>query len=192
MKLKVKKPNKEKVGAAARRAGWIFLAVLFTVTALGVGVVGFWQATHQPKDNSTSAAKAAKISPMPPSNEPKLAGTKLADFTPVLSVDKLDIIDLQVGTGKEAAASSTVTAHYTGALAKDGTIFESSKDSGQPATFPLGQVIKGWQQGVPGMKEGGKRRLIIPASLAYGATGSPPKIGPNEPLVFDIELISVK
>ena len=120
-----------------------------------------------------------------------LKGSKLENFEPVVSVETLQVVDLKMGEGDVVAEGATVTAHYTGALAKDGTIFESSKDSGQPATFPLAQVIEGWQKGVPGMKVGGIRRLIIPAALGYGEMGSPPTIGPNEPLVFDIELVSI-
>ncbi len=95
------------------------------------------------------------------------------------------------GTGPEVAKGGTVTAHYTGALAKDGTIFQSSKDSGKPFTAPLTGVIPGWQEGIPGMKVGGTRRLVIPASLAYGdkATGTIPA---NSDLVFDIELSDTK
>ena len=106
-------------------------------------------------------------------------------------MDTLQKIDTVVGTGAEVKPGDTVTAQYTGALAKNGVVFDSSISRGQPATFPLSGVIQGWQEGVPGMKVGGKRRLIIPASLGYGEAGSPPKIGPNEPLVFDIELIRI-
>lgn len=123
--------------------------------------------------------------------ENKLVGTKLVGFEPVASVDSLQKIDTVVGTGDEVKPGDTVTAHYTGALAKDGTIFDTSVDRGQPATFPLSGVIAGWQEGVPGMKVGGKRRLLIPAAQAYGEQGSPPSIGPNEPLVFDIELVKI-
>jgi FKBP-type peptidyl-prolyl cis-trans isomerase len=125
--------------------------------------------------------------------KPALKGTKLANFTPVEKVDSLQKIDTKVGTGKEVKAGSTVTVDYTGALAADGTIFESSLDSGKKATFALNEVIKGWTDGLPGMKEGGVRRLIIPAELAYGANpreGS--GIPPNAPLVFDITLVSVE
>lgn len=123
--------------------------------------------------------------------EGALEGTKLANFTPTDNVPSLQVVDLVVGTGAEAKAESTITAHYTGALAKDGTIFQSSKDTGQPFTSPLSGLIKGWQQGIPGMKEGGTRRLIIPAELAYGAqaTGGIPA---NSNLVFDIELQKVQ
>lgn len=123
--------------------------------------------------------------------EGKLEGTKLASFTPVEKTEQLQIIDLVPGTGATVAQGGTVTAHYTGALAKDGTIFQSSKDSGEPFTAPLTGVIQGWQQGIPGMKVGGVRRIVIPANLAYGnqATGNIP---PNSDLVFDIELLDTK
>jgi FKBP-type peptidyl-prolyl cis-trans isomerase FkpA len=120
-----------------------------------------------------------------------LEGTKLADFEPRKKVEQLEIIDTVIGTGDEVQPSQTITAHYTGALAKDGTIFQSSKDFGQPATFGLEQVIEGWTKGVPGMKVGGIRRLIIPSSQAYGSVRAAANIPPNSDLVFDIELISI-
>ena len=120
-----------------------------------------------------------------------LEGTKLQNFTPVDSVTELEAIDLVEGTGDEVQPGATITAHYTGALCKDGTIFQSSHDFGNPATFPLGGVIKGWTDGVPGMKVGGTRRLIIPANQAYGPTSPAPNIPANSDLVFDIELISI-
>ncbi|MBI1952329.1 FKBP-type peptidyl-prolyl cis-trans isomerase [Candidatus Saccharibacteria bacterium] len=165
-----------------KRAGWILLAVLFLGTGLGVGVVAFWQATHQKKD-SNSVVNA-------PSQ--KLKGTQLTNFTPVARVDSLQKIDLQIGNGAEAKANSIVTVQYTGAVAATGIIFESSFDSGQPVTFGLDQVIKGWTQGVPGMKVNGQRRLLIPASLAYGANSPSPDIPANADLVFDITLLDVK
>ena len=127
-----------------------------------------------------------------PPKEGQLQGTKLSDFKTVETVYKLKKIDTVVGTGAEVKPGDTVTAHYTGAVAATGLIFQSSHDTGQPVAFPLGQVIKGWTDGVPGMKVGGTRRLIIPADQAYGAT--PPEgsgIPPNAPLVFDIELVKI-
>ncbi|MBI2592155.1 FKBP-type peptidyl-prolyl cis-trans isomerase [Candidatus Saccharibacteria bacterium] len=168
--------------SALRRAGWIFLAVLFIATGLGVGVVGFWQATHQKVDTEENQVKTER-----------LKGAKLAEFTPVAKVDSLQSIDLVAGTGAEVKPGATVTVQYTGAVAATGTIFESSIDTGQPVTFSLNQVIKGWTNGLPGMKVNGQRRLLIPADLAYGA--NPPLgsgIPANADLVFDIVLLDVK
>lgn len=173
-------------------------ALLFLGTSVAVSGVVIWQITQQNKAEKAQKALMGNDAKAPSSikqpvqpKEGQLQGTKLANFTPVSTVDALQTIDIKEGTGEPVKPGDTVTAHYTGAVAKDGTIFESSKDSGQPATFPLAQVIKGWQDGVPGMKVGGTRRLVIPAASAYGAQGSPPKIGPNEPLVFDIELVKI-
>lgn len=121
----------------------------------------------------------------------KLEGTKLQNFTPVSTVPELQIIDIAEGTGEVVPENATITAHYTGALCKDGTIFQSSHDFGKPITFGLNQVIKGWTQGVPGMKVGGTRRLIIPSALAYGSVRAAANIPPNSDLVFDIELVSL-
>jgi FKBP-type peptidyl-prolyl cis-trans isomerase len=125
-------------------------------------------------------------------NSQKLEGTKLANFTPQDSVAELQIIDVALGTGDEVPQGATITAHYTGALVKDGTIFQSSHDFGNAITFPLNGVITGWTQGVPGMKVGGTRRLIIPAAQAYGASSPAANIPANSDLVFDIELVAIE
>ncbi|MBI5357709.1 FKBP-type peptidyl-prolyl cis-trans isomerase [Candidatus Saccharibacteria bacterium] len=107
------------------------------------------------------------------------------------SVEKTDI---QVGNGAEAVAGKKVTVHYTGTLKSDGSKFDSSLDRGEPFTFELGvgQVIQGWDQGVEGMKVGGKRKLVIPAALAYGEQSPSPAIPPNSDLVFEVELLAVE
>ena len=99
--------------------------------------------------------------------------------------------DIIVGTGAEVLATSTLTVHYTLMAWSTGVLVESSWDSGQTATFPLSGVIAGWQQGIPGMKEGGRRLLVIPPDLGYGAQGAGGAIGPNETLIFVVDLISV-
>ncbi len=119
-------------------------------------------------------------------------GTKLKDFTPVDSVAELKVIDVFEGDGEVCPEGATITAHYTGALCKNGIIFQSSHDMGQAITFPLSGVIAGWTQGVPGMKVGGMRRLVIPAEMAYGSGSPAPNIPPNSDLVFDIELVEIK
>lgn len=119
-------------------------------------------------------------------------GTKLADFTPRTElVQALEIIDLEVGTGEEVRPGATVKAHYTGALVKNGIIFQSSHDMGRSIAFGLDQVIQGWTEGVPGMKVGGTRRLVIPAHMAYGDTSPAPNIPAGSDLVFDIDLVEV-
>lgn len=105
----------------------------------------------------------------------------------------LKITDQQIGDGVEAVAGKSVAVHYTGTL-EDGSKFDSSRDRGEPFRFALGSgsVIQGWDQGVAGMKVGGKRRLEIPPELGYGAGGFPPVIPPNATLFFDIELLGVE
>lgn len=120
----------------------------------------------------------------------KYEGTQLADFIPLDKVEKLEIIDIEEGTGAIVAPGATITAHYTGALCKNGVIFQSSHDFGDPISFGLNQVIKGWTEGVPGVKIGGKRRLIIPSDMAYGSARASASIPPNSDLVFDIELVA--
>jgi FKBP-type peptidyl-prolyl cis-trans isomerase FkpA len=136
---------------------------------------------------------------------PLLALFSLAACTAALpsrtsgEVDKLTTIDTKVGTGAEATPGMKVTVHYTGWLYDDGarnkhgSKFDSSRDHGEPFTFVLGagDVIKGWDQGVAGMRVGGKRTLLIPSSLGYGARGAGSDIPPNASLVFDVELVGV-
>lgn len=101
--------------------------------------------------------------------------------------------DVAPGNGDEARDGQVAVVHYTGWLT-DGTKFDSSRDRGQPFSFPIGsgQVIPGWDEGVAGMKVGGRRKLVIPASLGYGDMGAPPVIPPGATLVFDVELLQLK
>ena len=121
----------------------------------------------------------------------KYQGTKLPNFDPRDAVTELEIIDTEIGTGEEVPQGAKITAHYTGALVKNGIIFQSSHDFGEAITFGLDQVIKGWTQGVPGMKVGGTRRLIIPAAMAYGDSSPAPNIPAGSDLVFDIDLVAI-
>lgn len=166
----------------SKRVAIIFIVILFLASTFGFTGLVIWQMAHG-KDNLNNTQEQQV-------NENLLQGKPLENYEPVAKVDKLKIIDIEPGTGATVKTGDNITANYTGALAKTGIVFESSLDSGQPATFGLDQVIKGWQQGVPGMKEGGKRRLIIPAKLAYGDQASA-TIPANSPLVFDIELIKI-
>jgi FKBP-type peptidyl-prolyl cis-trans isomerase FkpA len=117
-------------------------------------------------------------------------GSTMASIT---TASGLIIEELNVGTGAEAAAGQYVSVHYTGWLT-DGTKFDSSKDRGDPFEFPLGagHVIRGWDEGVQGMKVGGSRKLTIPADLGYGARGAGGVIPPNATLVFEVELLGTE
>ena len=105
--------------------------------------------------------------------------------------DAYKVEHVKEGTGKSPGPRSMVVVHYHGTFA-DGRVFDSSKERGKPATFPLNRVIKCWTDGLQTMKEGGVAKLTCPADVAYGAAGRPPKIPANTTLYFDVELISVK
>jgi len=195
--------NGEKIKSGVRRAMWLFMALLFVVTGLGVGIYAFWQGTHQ--NNGSSSPTAQTQGPTctndaslqiagSSTSSAKLAGTKLANFTPVAHTASLSCIDAKTGSGAAVTSASTITAQYTGAVAATGTIFQSSLDSGgQPFSAALSQVIPGWQEGLLGMKAGGERRLLIPAALAYGATAPAGSgIPANADLVFDITVLAIQ
>jgi peptidylprolyl isomerase len=135
------------------------------------------------KAGETAVAKTPTSGPL--ATEPKVTPPS---GPPPTTLEKKDLI---VGTGKEAKAGDTVTVNYVGVLYKGGKEFDASWKRKEPFQFKLGekQVIPGWDQGVPGMKVGGRRELIIPSELAYGKTGSPPSIPANAPLVFVIDLL---
>ena len=128
------------------------------------------------------------------------ASVTIAGDLPNEPIEQLYKIDKNVGKGNEALAGKSVHVHYTGWIYDSsesegrGKKFDSSKDRGQTFNFPLGggRVIKGWDEGVVGMKEGGQRTLIIPPSMAYGSRGAGGVIPPNATLIFDVELIEVK
>ncbi len=178
-----------------QRAGALVAALLFLGTTIAFTAVVLLEMRRESEVSQPTPDREAaeSITPNEQEDEPvaQLQGTKLEGFTPVTSVGELQTVDLQEGTGEVVQPGATVTAHYTGALAKDGTIFQSSHDFGQPIPFSLNEVIKGWTEGVPGMKVGGKRRLIIPAAMAYGPQEQP-GIPANSDLVFDIEVVSVQ
>jgi FKBP-type peptidyl-prolyl cis-trans isomerase len=164
-----------------------FFAILFLITSSAVAISVILTLIQQHDQNKNSAATTSTNSQEKSVNTPKLQGTPLANFTPTPTVTQLQETDLTPGTGATVTAKDTITVDYTGAVASTGIIFQSSKDSGQTATFGLSQVIPGWTQGIPGMKVGGTRRLLIPANLAYGA--NPPAgsgIPANAALVFDV------
>lgn len=177
----------------------IVMVVVFAVSSLATSGFVIWEiakggdkksaksdipAEVQQKLNEQKAAQSTE-------GGNKLQGTQLAGFTPVAKVDQLQVIDTKVGDGEAVVAGGKVTAHYTGAIASTGKIFQSSLDTGSPFTASLSGVIKGWQEGIPGMKVGGTRRIVIPASLAYGDQSPSADIPANSDLVFDIQLIAI-
>lgn len=146
----------------------------------------------QPTRPPTAAATAAATATTPalgPATPPAVPGT------PITTADGLQYIDIVQGTGQMVQAGETLVAQYTGWLASTRKKFDSSYDDGMPIhfTFGVGEVIKGWDEGIAGMRVGGKRRLIIPPALAYGAQGNPQgRIPPNATLIFDVELIGIQ
>jgi len=120
------------------------------------------------------------------------ANEKGSNAGETVTASGLKYVDQAVGTGDVAVAGKTVSVHYTGWL-ENGKKFDSSVDRGQPFSFPLGagRVIKGWDEGVQGMKVGGKRKLTIPSDLGYGSRGAGGVIPSNATLIFDVELLSV-
>jgi len=124
-----------------------------------------------------------------PTDNPQLSITP----TTIPTMDQLKIEDLVVGTGTEVKSGDNIVIHYLGTLL-DGTKFDSSYDRGQPfeTQIGVGQVIQGWDQGVVGMKVGGKRKLTIPPEMGYGARGAGNVIPPNATLIFEVELVNIK
>lgn len=146
---------------------------LFAVLAVALGCGG--------SDKSAPSTMPSTSSPM------KVTGQ------PTATASGLQYWDIVVGTGATATPGSTVKVHYSGFLTS-GQKFDSSRDRGEPFSFPLGQgqVIKGWDEGVAGMKVGGQRQLRIPPQLGYGAEGAGATIPPNATLIFDVELLGVE
>lgn len=165
-----------------------FGALLFLVTSSALTVIVIITLIS---NNSSSSSTNSNNNT---SSSLDAAGTKMPGFTPVANVPTLKITNITNGTGAVVKSGDTVLANYTGAVASTGIIFQSTESSGgQPVSFSLKQVIPGWTLGVPGMKVGGTRQLLIPASLAYGS--NPPSgsgIPPNAALVFDVTVEKIE
>lgn len=192
--------EKSSTGKGQRIAIWII------IVAMAIGSVGAYYVIILQNDNAkVDQANQEKLQKQFEEQQKKqqeeqanMTKDPLDGYAPEpfdkTSVTKLTVQELKPGTGKAAQESSTVEANYFG-WTSDGKIFDSSKRNGvtAPATFPLNQVIPGWTEGLKGVKEGAVVKLIIPGDKAYGADGAPGAgIGPNEPLVFIVELKNVK
>ena len=175
----------------------VLAAVVVVATACGsdnksksTAPAGATQTAGAVRPSSSATAGGAPTAPTGAQTDGNAPGIPTVTGQIVTTASGLRYIDEKVGDGASPKPTDRVTVHYTGWLT-NGTKFDSSVDRGQPATFPLNQVIKGWTEGVGSMKVGGKRRLVIPAALGYGAQGYPPTIPGNATLIFDVELLKI-
>lgn len=130
--------------------------------------------------------------PVTVANASDTASAPQINVTPDTLPDTLELEDLVIGDGREAATSHTVEVHYAGVHVTNGEEFDSSwSRGGRPTSFPLNGVIPGFRDGIAGMREGGRRVLIVPPDAGYGTRGAPPAIGPNETLVFVVDLVRI-
>lgn len=163
-------------------------ALLTVMLCAALAIAGCGGSSSSSSSSSSSESSAPKASEESTKTKPKV--TVPSGPPPTKLVEE----ELVEGTGAEAKAGSQVTVQYVGVGYKTKEEFDSSWSRNEPFSFALGagEVIPGWDQGVAGMKVGGRRELIIPAELAYGAAGAPPAIGPNETLIFVVDLLAVE
>ena len=165
---------------------YIFVT-LFLIVLVIVGAIFIFRIPSPEISDSIDTGNTGSLNP-------EVTNAPVASVSANQNMDaKLEILDEVVGTGPEAVTDKKVTVNYVGTLT-DGTKFDSSYDRNEPFSFNLGagEVIKGWDQGVSGMKVGGKRKLTIPPELGYGSTGAGSVIPPNATLIFEVELLKVE
>jgi FKBP-type peptidyl-prolyl cis-trans isomerase FkpA len=178
----------QKRSKADRVIAWVLVALLVS------SIVFVAAAPFITKNDTTSEQDAAQQALEELQNQQAQAEDTPKEVDPNLKqegdITNMQIIDLVTGTGQEAKLGDNIKVKYKGALASDGTVFDSNSDG---VSFQLaeGSLIEGWTEGVPGMKVGGKRKLVIPSEKGYGAQGSGADIPPNADLVFEIELVSI-
>ncbi len=178
-----------------RRSATVVAVVVLVLSAVAVVVLTSRDSKKGPSTSpSTSAAnETARGRPCVAVSPDALpAGAPAVPVKQGPPPERLVTEDLKLGTGAPVAADATVTVNYVGVTCSTGEIFDSSYSRNQPATFPLNGVIRGWQEGIPGMKVGGQRLLGIPSEQAYGSEGRPPTIGPDEALWFVVEVLDTK
>jgi peptidylprolyl isomerase len=163
------------------------LAAVLVLIMLGAILLGVNSMSDSTVSDSTSSTASSSALPLVTANAGEAPTITAPTGTPPAALTTSDVI---VGTGAEVLPTSTLTVHYTLMAWSTGQIIESSWDGGQPATFPLANVVEGWQKGLPGAKVGGRRLLILPPEMGYGAAGSGP-VGPNETLIFAVDIIGV-
>jgi len=173
----------------------IFALIVGLCAALALSVAGCGGSNDSSTGSSESTASTEESTASAKKTESSAKKTKPEVTVPKGAPPKqLVVKELEEGTGAEAKAGDEVAVQYVGVNYKNGEEFDSSWSRNEPFVFQLGvgQVIPGWDQGIEGMKVGGRRELIIPPGLAYGEAGSPPAIGPNETLIFVVDLLAVR
>ncbi len=179
--------------------------ILVSVTVVaGLVLMGCGSSTPSASSSTTSGSPTASGSPttaassVPAANPPTVTGATDLKHEPVIgpgtkpAPTSLETKDLVVGTGATATAADTVNVQYVGANYTNGKDFDSSWSRGQPSSFPLNGVVPGFAQGIVGMKVGGRREIVIPPALGYGATGQAPAVAPDETLVFVVDLLAIQ